>query len=146
MKKVFKGLGIILAILVIVIAIFYFKNNESIPNGVQGKNADDLANKMLIALNINAYNETELLEWSFRDSHHYKWNKAENSVIVSWKKNKVLIDTKNNKNSKVISSNNGLEQEKLIKTATDFFNNDSFWLVAPYKIFDKGVEDRKSVV
>ena len=142
MKKVFKGLGILLAILIIVIAIFYFKNNESLPNGVQGKKADDLANKMLIALNIDAYNETELLEWSFRDSHQYKWNKAENTVIVSWKKNKVLIDTKNNKNSKVISSNNGLEQEKLIKTATDFFNNDSFWLVAPYKIFDKGVERR----
>ena len=32
--------------------------------------------------------------------------------------------------------------EELITKATNYFNNDSFWLVAPYKIFDKGTERR----
>ena len=31
-----------------------------------------------------------------------------------------------------------------IKTATDYFNNDSFWLVAPFKVYDNGV--KRSIV
>ena len=34
------------------------------------------------------------------------------------------------------------ERYKTIKKAIDLFNNDSFWLVAPFKVFDKGVERR----
>ena len=30
----------------------------------------------------------------------------------------------------------------LIEKAITYFNNDSFWLVAPYKVFDAGVERR----
>ena len=142
MKKVLKGLGILLAILVIVIAIFYVKNNEALPKGIQGKEADELANKMLTALNIEAYNEAEILEWSFRDSHFYKWNKSKNTVTVSWKNNRVILDTKNNNNSKVITKETDIESNELIKTASNYFNNDSFWLIAPFKVFDKGVERR----
>jgi hypothetical protein len=32
--------------------------------------------------------------------------------------------------------------DELIEQATTFFNNDSFWLVAPYKVFDEGTERR----
>jgi len=32
--------------------------------------------------------------------------------------------------------------KELIEKAVSYFNNDSFWLVAPYKIFDKGTERR----
>ena len=31
---------------------------------------------------------------------------------------------------------------EIIQTAQHFFNNDSFWLVAPYKVFEQGVERR----
>jgi len=74
MKKVLKILGIFLAILAIVIAFFYYKNNEALPMGIQGKEADNLATKMLTALNYDAYKNTEYIEWCFRDNHHYKWN------------------------------------------------------------------------
>ena len=47
MKKLLKITGIIIAIAVIAIAIFYYKNNESLPVGKQGKDADALATKML---------------------------------------------------------------------------------------------------
>ncbi len=144
MKKFLKGLGIVLAILAIVIAIFYFKNNESLPEGKEGTNADLLAQKMLTALNYEQFKNTELLEWSFRNSHHYKWNKAANTVSVSWDGNVVFLDTKNTQNSKVISSKNTTDNSVLIKQATEYFNNDSFWLVAPFKVFDKGV--KRSIV
>ncbi|MBL4643601.1 MAG: hypothetical protein JKY44_08430 [Flavobacteriaceae bacterium] len=140
MKKVLKVLGIFVAILAIVIAIFYYKNNESLPIGVQGKEADNLATKMLTALNYDAYKNTESFEWSFRDNHHYKWNKSENKVTVSWDNNEVLLDTKNPSKSVIVKSEENSTAAALIKTATDYFNNDSFWLVAPFKVFDTGVE------
>jgi len=34
------------------------------------------------------------------------------------------------------------KKQEIITEATKYFNNDSFWLVAPYKVFDKGVERR----
>ena len=89
MKKVLKFIGIFLAILMVGVAIFYFTNNESLPTGLKGKDADALANKMLTALNYEAYKDTEVLEWSFRETHFYKWNKTENTVLVSWDNNKV---------------------------------------------------------
>jgi hypothetical protein len=140
MKKVLKALGIFLAILAIVIAIFYYKNNETLPIGVQGIEADNLAKKMLSALNYKAYKNTEYLEWSFRDSHHYKWNKLENQVTVIWDNNEVIVDTQNPNNSEIIKSNQTIASDQLIKTATDYFNNDSFWLVAPFKVLDPGVQ------
>ena len=39
----------------------------------------------------------------------------------------------------------GNQADELIQKAIAYFNNDSFWLVAPYKIFDPGTE-RKVVV
>ena len=36
----------------------------------------------------------------------------------------------------------GENRDKLVHQALDYYNNDSFWLVAPYKVFDDGVERR----
>jgi hypothetical protein len=140
MKKVLKGIGIILALLFIVGAIFYVVNNENSPIGIKGEKADNLASKMIKALNYEAYESTEVLEWSFRGEHFYKWYKSENIVEVSWDENKVILNTKKPSTSEVFVSETKTESQELIQTATDYFNNDSFWLVAPFKVFDPGVE------
>lgn len=137
MKKFLKVLGSILGILILVAAIYYFANNESLPEGVQGKEADDLALKMLTAMNNDAYKSTEVLEWSFRGAHHYKWKKQEGKVEVSWNDKKILLDLNDHSNS-----TGGSNED--IQNALDYFNNDSFWLVAPYKVFDKGT--KRSIV
>jgi len=97
---------------------------------------------MLTALNYEAYENTETLEWSFRNKNHYKWFKNEHIVEVSWNENKVLLNTKNTSKSTVFVADKRVENNDLLKKAIDYFNNDSFWLVAPYKIFDKGTERR----
>ena len=66
MRKILKGLGIIVALLIIVGAIFYVVNDEPLPTGMKGEKAEALATKMMHALNYEAYNNTEVLEWSFR--------------------------------------------------------------------------------
>lgn len=142
MKKVLKVIGSFLAILLLGVTIFYFIYNESIPKGTEGKEADALATKMLNALNYDAYKNTEVLEWAFRGNHFYKWSKAENLVEVSWDENKVVLNTKQPEKSEVYVSNTKTKNQQLVHQATDFFNNDSFWLVAPFKVFDAGVERR----
>jgi hypothetical protein len=120
----------------------YFKYNEDLPIGQQGEQANVLAIKMLSALDYEAYKNTNYLEWTFKRRHHYQWQKNEKKCIVQWEDYKVNLDLSSYSNSKVYVHNFEVQGEKateLIKQAINYFNNDSFWLVAPYKVFDKGV-------
>jgi len=123
----------------------YLKYNEDLPIGKQGAKADQLATQMLQALNEDAYLSTDYLEWTFKGKHHYKWHKSDNKCEVYWDHFTVILDFKNLDNSKVFVIKklyNGIEKQEYIQKAESYFNNDSFWLVAPYKVFDKGVERR----
>lgn len=148
-KKIFK---IIVGIVVfftlpsmLLYGFIYFKYNEDLPTGIKGAQAEQLATKMLNALNHDAYKYTNYLEWTFKNRHHFKWNKAKNTCKVYWKNYKVALDL----NSPAISEAfvneqeiEGKEARELIEKAHSYFNNDSFWVVAPYKIFDAGTERR----
>ena len=140
MKKLFKILGGLLLIGAVVLAVFYYKNNESIPTGKKGPKADELATKMLKALNYEAYKNTRFIEWSFRGKRFYKWDKQENIVEVSWDENKVTLHTKEPGKSIVLINGKEIEDKETLQKSIDYFNNDSFWLVAPYKVFDDGIE------
>lgn len=123
----------------------YFKYNEDLPAGIQGEEADDLAHNMLDALNYEAYKNTNIIEWTFKKRHHYLWKKNENICEVSWKDYKVNLDLNDHTKSKVYIHSFIIDSEladELIEKAITYFNNDSFWLVAPYKVFDDGVERR----
>lgn len=140
MKKLFTFLGVVFLLIITAITVYYFVNNESLPQGRKGKEADELAQKMLIAINHENFKNTEILEWTFRENHSYKWYKQENIVEVSWDKNKVILNIKKPEKSIVFIDNQKVENQNLVQKATDFFNNDSFWVVAPHKIFDNGTE------
>ena len=142
MKKLFKFIGILLLLLIVAGGIYYFVNNEPLPEGKQGKEADALAIKVFNAINHQAFENTEILEWSFRGQNFYKWRKQEGIVEVSWDDNKVILNTNQTDKSEAYINNKKVDNPELIQVATNYFNNDSFWLVAPYKIFDKGTERR----
>ena len=93
MKLFFKCIGILLLVLIVVAGIYYYANNESLPKGKQGKEADALGIKICNALNYDAFKSTEILEWSFSGKHFYKWYKQENIVEISWQKKKVILYT-----------------------------------------------------
>ncbi|MEY8849280.1 hypothetical protein AB9K26_10700 [Psychroserpens sp. XS_ASV72] len=148
-KKILKFIGGAIVFLtlpsLLFFAFMYFKYNEDLPTGTQGETADALATRMLNVLNHDAYKATDYIEFTFKNRHHYKWNKSENTCEVFWKNNKVNLDLSNNQNSKVfVNETEYTDSEKsdYIKKAVDYFNNDTFWLVAPYKVFDPGVERR----
>lgn len=139
MKKIIKIIGILVLVLILGVAGLYFVKNESLPVGKKGSEAEQLAQKMLKAINNEAYKNVEYLEWTFRDTNHYKWYKQNNIVEVSWEENKVILHTKNPEKNEAFVNNEKVENAELITKATDYFNNDSFWLIAPHKIMDKGV-------
>jgi hypothetical protein len=144
--KIIAGVIIFLTLpTLLLFGFLYFKYHEDLPVGIQGEQADAVAQKMLDALNYEAYKNTNYIEWTFKKRRYYEWDRIKNTCVVLWKQNKVVLNLNNPSKSKVyIHSFNheGEMAEKLINKATKYFNNDSFWLVAPYKVFDKGVERR----
>lgn len=148
-KKIFKILGGVIIFFTLPSLLFfgflYLKYNEDLPQGIQGKKADALALKMLDALNYEAYKNTDYIEWTFKKRHHYNWKKNEDICEVYWKQYKVTLDLTDNSKSKAFVHSFKVDNEladELIEKAIKYFNNDSFWLVAPYKAFDKGTERR----
>lgn len=148
LKKIVKTISGVLVFLtlptLLLFGFLYFKYNEELPVGTTGEQADALAYKMLESLNYEAYKNTNYIEWTFKKRHHFKWQKNENSCYVHWKNYKVSLDFKNPSKNKAYENKAEIldneTSQKLIKKAIDYFNNDSFWLVAPYKVFDKGTE------
>lgn len=149
MKKIFKILrGIILGIgtsIIVFIALFYIVFNQKLPTGKIGAEADNLAIQMRNSLNYEAYLDTDYLAWTFNKKRHYQWFKNEGRCIVTIKNIKVDLDLKNTAKSIVYldgTEYSGGRKQEYINKALAKFNNDSFWLVAPFKVFDKGVERR----
>ena len=132
----------------IAFGIMYALYNKALPEGQSGHEAEELAQKMLKAINNKAYQNTRFLEWSFKGgAHKYKWDKLKGRVEVIWDDHVVNINLNDISGSFVTKENSTLtakEARALYNKAWDYFNNDSFWLVAPFKVFDEGTE--RSVV
>lgn len=146
MRRIFRRIGriiiVFLLLLVVAFGVLYFMFNEQLPEGKSGAEADAVAQKMLKAVNNEAYKNTRFLEWSFiGGEHQYKWDKENGKVEVKWDDYTVNLNLNDTARSMVKKENTSLsakESRDLTNTAMDYFNNDSFWLVAPFKIFDKG--------
>lgn len=146
-KKIFKIIsGVILFFTLPSLLLFgfmYFKYNEDLPHGNPGKEADILAHKMLETLDFEAYKNTKYIEWTFKNRRHYELDKVNNICEVHWKANKVILDLNDISRSKLFIhgfKNESDMAKELFSKALEYYNNDSFWVLAPYKIFDAGTE------
>lgn len=141
MKKTLRVLALVFLGLILFLFAFYLIKNEPLPEGQTGPEADELADKMLEALNYEAWEATPEISWTFKGVHRYEWNKKEGVVNVKWDDHEVIL-TPADQSGIVQNGGNYSSQEiqELIKTSWDYFNNDSFWLCAPYKVFDPGTE------
>ncbi len=144
-KKFIRILLALLILFVVASIAIYSIYNESLPTGKTGPQADALAQKMFKAVNGEAFKNTRYLIWTFRNGKHfYVWDKTLGKAKVSWDDITVNLILDQSKKSYVFINkvivNDDKQREKAIKKAIELFNNDSFWLVAPFKVFDKGVE------
>ena len=147
MKKSLKIIGSLLGILLFIGVLTGTLMNEALPEGKSGPEADALAHKMLKALHYEKFNGTRFLHWSFRKGkNQYQWDKKLGICRVTWDNNDISLnlvypELSTFKNTASLSEE---EKSELIRNAVNRFNNDSFWLVAPYKVFDHGTQ--RSVV
>jgi len=146
--KYLKWLGIIILTLMLLGVIGICAVSEEEPLGAPGTKADELAQSVLEALNYEAFKELRYIQWTFfGGKHHYKWDKHDNVAEIKWDKNKVVmqLDSK-----EAIVSQDGkpitelVYKNALINEAWKYWCNDSFWMFAPFKLFDPGTE--RSVV
>lgn len=144
MKRAIK----LLSILVLGLLLFAWIIHEPLPKGNSNAEADTLAHKMLNALHYQKYKDTQYIEWTYRNgANQYKWDKENGVVEVKWDDYVVLLNLVDTKNSKVTKSGKRIshqKENKAVAKALKMFNNDSFWLVAPYKVFDAGT--KRSIV
>lgn len=108
-----------------------FKNNET--------EKTEMIAKLSKAVNYDAWEKLSIISWTFNENHHYVWDRDNNDVQVEWKQYKVLFNSKTEKGI-VFKNKEEIVDDKKLRKAIDFFNNDSFWLLAYTKLFDDGVE------
>lgn len=128
-KSILKFLGIGLITLLIIGFLTYLFIDESLPDGVKGQEAEQLADEMLSALNNQAFDSLNMIKFTYPGEHSYEWNREDNKVRVRWDENDIFLDL-----------NQSPEDFSVLEyQAYEYFLNDSFWLIAPFKVRDEGV-------
>ncbi|MEM6524861.1 MAG: hypothetical protein AAGF85_03985 [Bacteroidota bacterium] len=141
MKKFLYG---ILALPILIIA-GYFAVNERLPYGETGPEAEALADKILSAVNIQGWDSIVAIKWTFRNSHHYLWDKKRNLVEAKWDEKRVLFNPSTKEGLAWIGETpveTQKQKQEFIERAWSNFANDSFWFTAPFKVRDPGTERR----
>ena len=131
-------IGIIIVAVGIFAALKFF--SEEKPISKPGKEADRLAMEVMSALNKPAFDTISYLSWSFGGRRNYFWDKKANRAVVEWKNNKVLLELDevsglSYTDGKIVE---GEEGKKLLDKAWSNWCNDSFWMIAPFKLMDPG--------
>ncbi|MEQ9307003.1 MAG: hypothetical protein RJQ14_24025 [Marinoscillum sp.] len=140
MKKFLKfSVGTILFVVVLLL-ITRLALNRPMPEGESGQKAETLTDKMLHALNAEAYDSLKIIEWDYPRGHSFIWRKAEDSVVVMWDSYSVTFKTKTLDGGAFENDTRlkGQAHADALTKAWEFFANDSFWLVAPFKVRDPG--------
>lgn len=142
MKKIYKILLIVLGLIIVVLGGLYLAFNEKKPTGIVSKDADVLALKMTTALGKSVWDSTNVVKWTFKGVHTYVWNKKDEQVLVKWDEYEVYLNLKDWQKGKAFENGVAVTDKKMDifrGRAYEFFCNDSFWLMAPFKVFDEGV-------
>ena len=129
-------------ILVFIIALFILVKiaSEDRPESNPTPEADVVANRMLETIGKPQWDSLHLLRWTFMGEHHYVWNKKQNIAEIKWDSHRVILDL-NTLEAKAWTNEESQSGEVLAalkQTAWEYWCNDSFWMFAPFKVFDPG--------
>ncbi|MEQ9426110.1 MAG: hypothetical protein RJQ09_16925 [Cyclobacteriaceae bacterium] len=134
MKWIKRVAALVIGLALTIFALISFLS-EALPEGVEGPEAEALADKMLASVNANAWNETGAISWNFDDRQQHIWDKKRHLAQVTWGDNIVQIDI-NNRTGVVIKGED--KDATFCKKAWRYWANDSFWLNPVVKIHDTG--------
>ena len=140
LKSILKWFFIIIILLGVALFAYVKIVSEDLPTPNNNENADLLAESMLTALNKPAWDTLKYLKWEFPGGHKYLWDKQGNMAAIDWGSNRVIMDL-DQVDGKAYADGEevtGEKKTKLIQEAWKIWCNDSFWMFAPFKVFDPG--------
>lgn len=115
--------------------------SDKLPEASPSQEADALADAVMRGLGKAAFDTIPYLSWEFfRPGQKYFWDKKQNNVVIEWGDNKVVmnLDSQMARSSVAGVAQEGAAHEKLKQKAWSNWCNDSFWLIAPFKMKDRG--------
>lgn len=132
----------ILAIILLVVLYMRFAVHEARPSVMEGKDARPVAQKMLAAVNKAAWDTLPYVQWTFRGTNHYIWDRENNDALIKWDDIEVHLDP-DEVTGKTYQAGQLLEgkaHDKVLAKGWSNWCNDMYWLAAPFKIQDPGTE------
>lgn len=141
MKKWIVGIVIVIVVLGLGIFAFMKWKSEDLPKGEEGPAAEALADSILKAVNIAAWDTLEYVHWSFRGETEYLWDKQYHKVRLRWEDIEVLLDPQT-VSGRVKKGGEVMTQgaEAYVQTAFEKFCNDGFWMNGFTKLRDPGTQ------
>lgn len=115
------------------------------PQGVADEKSAELAALTLTAMGgRDNYNNTRYLSWNFFGARTHHWDKWTGRVRIKDPKNDVLILMNvNSKEGEVYEKGEKItdaaKRTEMLQKGYEWWINDSYWLVMPYKLRDPGV-------
>jgi len=146
-KRRLRNTLFIFVIVCLVLIALVLTQHRPMPEGQAGPEAEMMADRLLAAVNNEAWLNTGAVAWTFRGSHHFIWDRTRHLTQVQWDDTKVLLNI-NTQTGRAWQNGNelaGADADKKINKAYEYWANDSFWLNAPNKVRDGGTT-RKVVV
>jgi hypothetical protein len=135
-----KWVMVFVGLVIIGLAILYYTSDTPRPTGIQGAEADALAESMLKAVNDEAWQLTGAVSWTFAGKRDLIWDRKRHYTKVNWAGYEVYVDinTKRGAAFENGAQKEGAEAEELIDKAWKIWVNDAFWLNPVSKVFDPG--------
>lgn len=140
-KKLARILAVSFLSILTILFVTKMVLDKPLPKADYSEAADSLANKMLEAINHNAWLKTAAVAWSFKDMHSFVWDKNRHLAEVKWGENRVVLNLNTQKGEAFVNGKrveDAEEENKLVQQAYSFWANDSFWFNPVSKIFDDG--------
>lgn len=104
---------------------------------------EDLALKITAATGQKHWSEIQSIAWLFMERRNFFWEPSSDRLLMDYDGRIVGINVKQPEIGWVMTAEGlleGQEKEEGLAFAYSAFCNDSFWLNAPGKLFDPGVE------
>lgn len=130
-----------IVLIAIALAILYFGLNEERPTGEPGEDAEQLATRLELAVNKEAWDRTGAIQFTF-SGHEHLWDRTRNVSRVKWDEIEVLLLLDRPGQGVALENGQlatGERAKELLDEAYAIFCNDTFWLNPLVKFRDDGV-------
>jgi hypothetical protein len=108
------------------------------PTGVAGSEAEDLAHRLVAAVDGDAWERTGAVRWTMPNGYSHLWDRRRNLDRVDHGRDEILIDLSTHAGRALHDGAVVADPKKLLDRAYAAWVNDSFWLNPVVKAFDDG--------